>query len=64
MLNDPIVEEVRRIRQEYAKKFNYDLDAIYRDIKKQEQRSGRKLVDLAAKKRRGPKKKSSRRVPS
>ena len=25
---DPIVEEVRKIRDEYAKRFNYDLDAI------------------------------------
>ena len=26
---DPIVEEVRQIRDAYAKQFNYDLDAIY-----------------------------------
>lgn len=30
---DPIVEEVRRIRDAYAKKFNYDLDAIFRDLR-------------------------------
>ena len=30
---DPIVEEVRRARDAYAKQFNYDLDAIYRDLK-------------------------------
>ena len=28
MLRDPIVEEVRRHRDEYAKRFNYDLRAI------------------------------------
>ena len=32
-MNDPIVEEVRRIRNEHAKSFNYDLDAICNDFK-------------------------------
>lgn len=38
MTRDPIVEEVRRIRDEYAARFNYDLNAIYRDLKEREQR--------------------------
>ena len=38
---DPIVEEVRKVRDAYAKRFNYDLDAIYRDLKAKERRSGR-----------------------
>ena len=38
MAKDPIVEEVRRIRDAYAARFNYDLDAIYRDLKEREQR--------------------------
>lgn len=33
---DPIVEEVRKARDAYAKRFNYDLDAIYRDLKAKE----------------------------
>jgi len=33
MMPDPIVEEVRRTRDEYAKRFNYDLDAICRDLR-------------------------------
>ena len=41
-MNDPIVDEVRRIRDAHAAKFNYDPDAIFRDIKEQEKRSGRK----------------------
>jgi hypothetical protein len=36
---DPIVEEVRRARDAYAKRFNYDLDAIYRDLKAKERQS-------------------------
>ena len=46
-MNDPIVDEVRRIRDAHAAKFNYDPDAIFRDIKEQEKRSGRKYVSFA-----------------
>ena len=42
--SDPIVDEVRRIRDAYAARFNYDLRAIYRDLKEQEKRSGRQVV--------------------
>jgi len=45
-----IVEEVRKIREKHAAKFNYDLDAICRDLKEQERKSGRKVVSLPAKK--------------
>ncbi len=38
--SDPIVEEVRRARDAYAARFNYDLRAIYHDLKEQEKRSG------------------------
>ena len=30
-MNDPIVNEVRKYRDEHSKKFNYDLDAIVAD---------------------------------
>ncbi len=33
MWTDPIVEETRRLREEHAKKFNYDLRAIFEDLK-------------------------------
>ena len=45
--SDPIVDEVRRARDAYAARFNYDLRAIYRDLKEQEKRSGRKVVSYA-----------------
>ncbi|MBI2534331.1 MAG: hypothetical protein HYW03_19260, partial [Deltaproteobacteria bacterium] len=35
---DPILEELHRVRDEYASRFNYDLKAIYRDLKKREGR--------------------------
>ena len=50
MWKDEIVEEVRRVRDEYAAKFNYDLDAIYKDIKKQEKQTEREVVSLPPKK--------------
>ena len=46
-MTDPIVDEVRRIRDAHAAKFNYDPDAIFRDIKEQEKRSGRQYVSFA-----------------
>ena len=46
MWNDPIVEEVRNVRNEHAKKFNYDLNAIAADLKKQQKASKRKFVTL------------------
>ena len=54
MWKDEIVEEVRRVRDEYAAKFNYDLDAIYQDIKTQEKQTKRKIVALPAKKAQSP----------
>jgi len=36
MLTDEIVDEVRAARQAHAEKFNYDLRAIYKDLKKSE----------------------------
>ena len=48
-MTDPIVEEVRRRRDEHAKKFNYDLDAICADLMKRQRRAGRRLVRLEPK---------------
>jgi hypothetical protein len=45
-MNDPIVDEVRRVRDAHAARFNYDLDAIFQDIKEQEKKSGRKFVSF------------------
>jgi len=46
MLNDPIVEEIRKIRDEHAARFNYDIDAIFEDIKRSEKELGLPLVTL------------------
>ena len=49
MWKDEIVEETRKAREEYAAKFNYDLEAILRDLKKQEEQTPEKLVPLPSK---------------
>ena len=46
MIDDPIVDEVRAARDEYARRFNYDLDAICRDLQQKQAQSGRKLVSF------------------
>ena len=47
-MNDPIVDEVRRIRDALAARFNYDLKAIYDHLKQREkereEKTGRKFV--------------------
>jgi hypothetical protein len=45
-MSDLIVQEIRRIRQEHARKFNFDLDAIFNDFKEKERKSGRVTVRL------------------
>jgi hypothetical protein len=38
-MKDPIVEEVHRIREKHSKRFNYDLDAIVKDLQQREAQS-------------------------
>ncbi|HAI68277.1 MAG TPA: hypothetical protein DCM38_02445 [Gammaproteobacteria bacterium] len=46
MCEDEIIEEIREIRKTYAAQFNFDLDAIYRDLKAQEKASGHQLISF------------------
>ena len=43
---DSVVQEVREIREAYTRQFGYDLQAIHRDLKAQEQAGGRRVVSL------------------
>lgn len=36
MNDDPIVEEVRRVRDKLARQFNYDIHAIFADLRARE----------------------------
>lgn len=44
MSRDSIVDEVRKARDEYARKFNYDLHAICEDLRRKEKESGAVVV--------------------
>ena len=41
---DPIVEEIRRIREDHTARFNYDLKAICEDLRAKQAAGGRKIV--------------------
>lgn len=49
MTEDPIIEEVRRVRHEYAARFNHDIRAMAKDLKKREQEHPERLVSFQAK---------------
>ena len=44
MKDDPIVAEVRAIRDELARQCGYDLKEIFRQLRQQQSSSGRKYV--------------------
>ena len=47
---DPIVEEIHKIREEYAAKFDYDVDAMFEDLRQKQSQSNRKIVSFVKKK--------------
>lgn len=49
MWKDPVVEEIRKYRDEYACQFSYDLHAICQDIRKKQGQAGRRVVSLSPK---------------
>jgi hypothetical protein len=46
---DPIVEEVREIRQEHARKFDHDPEAIFEDLKRYQKESEPEVVSFPPK---------------
>lgn len=49
MWQDAIVEEVRKVRIKHAEQFDFDLKAIYQDLKKKEQEGEREVVSFPPK---------------
>jgi hypothetical protein len=43
---DDVLQTVRQVREAYAEQFGFDLQAIHRDLKQQEQMGGRRVVSL------------------
>ena len=50
MWQDPIVAETRALREQYARKFGHDADAIFQDILKRQNIPGKMLVTFPARK--------------
>jgi len=46
MFEDPIVEEIRRVRRAHAEQFDNDISAIAEDIRRLERESGREHVNF------------------
>jgi hypothetical protein len=45
-MRDEIVDEVRKAREDYARQFDFDLDAICRDLRQKQQAGDRRVVSL------------------
>jgi hypothetical protein len=45
-MRDSIVDEVRKAREDYARRFNFDLDAICRDLRQKQQTADVKVVSF------------------
>ena len=53
MSRDPIVDEVRRVREDEAAKYGFDVKAILAASKRRQRRSRHKVVSLVLKKKLG-----------
>jgi len=49
MQNDPVVDEIRRIRHAYAKRFGFDLRAMVADLRRKEQEHPDQLLSFEPK---------------
>lgn len=50
MWKDPIVEETRKLREQYASQHNHKIDAIYEDIQKRQGKSAKRFVSFPPRK--------------
>jgi hypothetical protein len=51
MYKDEILEEIHKYREEYAKSLNYDLNAIFEDLRNKQIAHAHKVVKLPIKRR-------------
>ena len=42
--SDPVIAEVRAVREQHAARFDYDVRAIFRDLRARQEASSRKYV--------------------
>jgi hypothetical protein len=49
MLQDEVLDEIRQVREEHLKSFNYDLNAMFADWQRRQTEDGRQVVSLLPK---------------
>ncbi len=49
MWTDPIIEELHQVRQEYAARFHFDIDAIAHDLQRQQNAGTARVVSFVGK---------------
>ena len=49
MATNPILDEIYRVREEYAREFGFDLQALGNDLRKKQQEFGGPVVSLPPK---------------
>lgn len=45
-MSDPVVAEIRKAREEYARKFDYDFDRMCDDLQRRQKAFGARFVSL------------------
>ena len=48
-MRDTIIQEIRRTRDEYARRFNYDLHQMCLDLRREQELSGAPVVTFSTK---------------
>ena len=56
-MKNAILEEIWRVKDALAAKYNYDIDAMFRDLREREKTSGHRYVDLSKPRRKSRAKK-------
>lgn len=49
-MTDEIIEELWRVKDDLAKEFHYDMDALAEELKRRQKMPGKKVVNLAKQK--------------
>lgn len=48
---DPIIEEIHKVREEYAAKFDFNIDEIYKDLREKQSQSNHQIFSFVKNKK-------------
>ncbi len=43
---DPIIEEIHKMREKYAAKFDFNIDEMFKDLREKQSQSNREIVSF------------------